>query len=116
MRCFAARSCDLLAVSAAAGEEDEVGTGVDEGGGLFGTVVQHLHQITRQICLRAEPRDESGCFGRALGTLEHHRVAGDERGDERNHGKLQRVIRWAEDQSNSVRLEMCLEARTAEEK
>ena len=79
---------DLLTVSAAAGEEDEVRTGVDEGGGLFGTVVQHLHQITRQICLRADPRDESGCFRRPLGTLENHRISGDERCDERDCGKL----------------------------
>ena len=37
--------CYLLPVTAAAGEEDEVRASIDEGCGLFGTVIQHLHQI-----------------------------------------------------------------------
>ena len=37
--------CNLLPVTAAAGEEDEVRASIDEGCGLFGTVMQHLHQV-----------------------------------------------------------------------
>ena len=55
--------CDLLAVTAAAGEEYKVRAGFDEGRRLFGIVVQHLHQIARQACLRADRRDEISRFG-----------------------------------------------------
>src|ERR1700744_5846838 len=113
---FGSALCDLLAMSAAARKEDDIRRGVDEGGRLFGSVVQHLHQIARKIGVCAEPRYENGCFARELRTFEHHAVAGDEGGDEWNYGKLKGVIRWGEDQSNSVRLEMCLEASASEEK
>ena len=54
--------CDLLTVTAAAGEEDEVRASIDEGSGLFGTVMQHLHQIGWKIRLCAETRDQSLLF------------------------------------------------------
>src|SRR5665213_447969 len=75
----------LLPVTAAAREEDEVRESINEGCGLFGSVMQYLHQVGGKIRLCAESRDKSRCFGSTLGALEHHCIAGSERGDERNH-------------------------------
>ena len=77
--------CNLLSVAAAAGKEDQVRASIDEGCGLFGTVMQHLHQVEWKIRLCAERGDQSGCFRSVLGTLEHHCIACSERGDERDH-------------------------------
>ncbi len=58
-RNFAA-CCEIsLPVTTAAGEEDEVGAGINEGGRLFRIVAQHLHDIDWKIRLSAEPLNKS---------------------------------------------------------
>src|SRR5665213_614033 len=77
--------CDLLSVTAAAGEEDQVRASIDEAYRLFGAVVQHLHQVDWKICLRTEPHDQSGRLGSAFRTLKHHGVTRSERRHDGNH-------------------------------
>jgi hypothetical protein len=59
-------------VTAATSKENEIRASVNQGGGLFGAVMQYLHKASRQTHLGAEPRDQSRCFRCALGALEHH--------------------------------------------
>src|ERR1700744_1116370 len=106
---------NLLAVTATAGEEYEVRVGFDEGCGLHWIVVEDLHQMAWQACLRTDCVDEIGRFRRALGTLENRRIAGNEGSGKRDQGKLQGIIRRAENQSNAVWLEVALEVRAPEE-
>src|ERR1700760_3843279 len=77
--------CYLLPVTAAPCEKDEVRATVNEGGRLFGTLMQHLHKVDWKIRVRAEPCDQSCCFGSVLGTLDDHCIARSERSDERNY-------------------------------